>query len=463
MVGITRTRTRVSRLAICSWISPLVSDMGLFKWTKHSAALLCIMYYCYLIIWSDLIYSERSLNIQSPWQHRKRWHVLMIETFFRTGSKRLANPHHGKTSMIFPGIWKLLQRVHFSLFQSCSTPKQPHEERQQIWMDDWMSRSIWHLETTIHWGTSTINAWSVKTIPNQIGRIKNGNRSCTYSIGFEWRLTPCSVHVENIHRYWKEIWDIWQGTLWNHLSLERIETLLPRIWTHHHCIFWSQKLDILQNNPQTEQQTSQMVTLSLGIWHQIDTPTRIKNDSIQCTNTMTTSWNWRTIGRRRSNRVTRNMFINLLDTNSQERILNRKKLDIDVKNAMKILLQEESTSLKNDLEDWKIEEVDGKKMIFYKGKNYIPKDQELQWDVVKMYHDHETAGHLGELGTYNSIWQHYWWPGPQMFVKNYVQGCGTCHSHILPHQISIYSGSKNCPNVCMFFKDVYSMDDWDSQ
>ena len=22
-----------------------------------------------------------------------------------------------------------------------------------------------------------------------------------------------------------------------------------------------------------------------------------------------------------------------------------------------------------------------------------------------------------------------------------------------------YSGSKNCPNVCMFFKDVYSMDD----
>ena len=28
---------------------------------------------------------------------------------------------------------------------------------------------------------------------------------------------------------------------------------------------------------------------------------------------------------------------------------------------------------------------------------------------------------------------------------------------------STYSGSKNCPNVCMFFKDVYSMDDWDSQ
>ena len=73
-----------------------------------------------------------------------------------------------------------------------------------------------------------------------------------------------------------------------------------------------------------------------------------------------------------------NMFINLLDTDLQERILNGKELDIDVKNAMKMLLQEGPTNLKNDLEDWKIKEVDGRKMIFYKGKNYIPKDQELR-------------------------------------------------------------------------------------
>ena len=73
-----------------------------------------------------------------------------------------------------------------------------------------------------------------------------------------------------------------------------------------------------------------------------------------------------------------NMFINLLDANLQERILNGKELDIDVKNAMETLLQEGPTNLKNDPEDWKIKEVDGRKMIFYKGKNYIPKDQELQ-------------------------------------------------------------------------------------
>jgi hypothetical protein len=72
-----------------------------------------------------------------------------------------------------------------------------------------------------------------------------------------------------------------------------------------------------------------------------------------------------------------NLFINLLDTELQERILNGKKLDLDVKNAIETLIEEGPTSLKNDLQDWKIEEIDGRKTIFFKGKNYIPKDLEL--------------------------------------------------------------------------------------
>jgi hypothetical protein len=72
-----------------------------------------------------------------------------------------------------------------------------------------------------------------------------------------------------------------------------------------------------------------------------------------------------------------NLFINLLVTELQERILNRKKLDLDVKNAIETLMEEGPTSLKNDLQDWKIEEIDGQKMIFFKGKNYILKDLEL--------------------------------------------------------------------------------------
>jgi hypothetical protein len=121
-----------------------------------------------------------------------------------------------------------------------------------------------------------------------------------------------------------------------------------------------------------------------------------------------------------------NLFINLLDAELQERILNGKKLDLDIKNTIETLMKEGPTSLRNNLEDWKIEEIDGQKTIFFKGKNYIPKDLELQRDIVKMYHNHKTAEHPGELETYNGIRQNYWWPGLQTFVKNYIQGCGIC-------------------------------------
>ena len=98
-----------------------------------------------------------------------------------------------------------------------------------------------------------------------------------------------------------------------------------------------------------------------------------------------------------------NMFINLLDTDLQQRILNGKELDIDIKNTIETLLQEGPVSLKNNLKDWKIKEINGERTIFYKGKNYVPKDQKLQQDMVKMYHDHEMVGHPAELETYNLI------------------------------------------------------------
>jgi hypothetical protein len=46
-----------------------------------------------------------------------------------------------------------------------------------------------------------------------------------------------------------------------------------------------------------------------------------------------------------------NLFINLLDTKLQEQILNGKELDLDVKNAIKTLMKEGPTSLKNDLQN----------------------------------------------------------------------------------------------------------------
>ena len=53
-----------------------------------------------------------------------------------------------------------------------------------------------------------------------------------------------------------------------------------------------------------------------------------------------------------------------------------------------------------------------------------------------MFHDHETAGHPGELKTYNALHQHYWWPGLHTYVKNYVHGCGACQQFKINRSLS---------------------------
>ena len=134
----------------------------------------------------------------------------------------------------------------------------------------------------------------------------------------------------------------------------------------------------------------------------------------------------KSIGRENQILLLDDLFVNLLDIDLQKRILNAKDLDMDIKNIIKTIQRNGPTNLLNDISDWKIEEINRQETIFYKGKNYIPRDQDLRRDIIKMFHDHETAGHPGELETYDSVKAHYWWPGMHMFVKNYMQGCGHC-------------------------------------
>ena len=102
--------------------------------------------------------------------------------------------------------------------------------------------------------------------------------------------------------------------------------------------------------------------------------------------------------------------------------------------ALKTLLEEGPANIQNQLSDWMVEQINGQQVLYYKGKNYIPKDDELRRDITRMFHDHPMAGHPRELETYNAIRQHYWWPGMRIYVKNYVQGCGTCQQFKIDRQ-----------------------------
>jgi Integrase zinc binding domain len=55
-------------------------------------------------------------------------------------------------------------------------------------------------------------------------------------------------------------------------------------------------------------------------------------------------------------------------------------------------------------------------------------DQELRRDILRLYHDHATAGHLGIANTYKAIAKDYWWPDLKQFMIGYVKGYTICQS-----------------------------------
>ena len=97
------------------------------------------------------------------------------------------------------------------------------------------------------------------------------------------------------------------------------------------------------------------------------------------------------------------LFANLIDVDLQGRIASSRDFDFDAAEAIKVLLERGPTNLRHDMDDWETQEFDGKNILFYKGKNYIPKNDGLQRDIVRSYHDHLTAGHPGELQTFNAV------------------------------------------------------------
>ena len=84
------------------------------------------------------------------------------------------------------------------------------------------------------------------------------------------------------------------------------------------------------------------------------------------------------------------LFLNLLDITLQDRVLDLGEIE-DFLKTFSI-----TDPLFGDVDNWKLEAIEGRNMLFYKGRNYIPNDLDLQWDILPMLHDHEMAGHLGE-------------------------------------------------------------------
>jgi len=72
-------------------------------------------------------------------------------------------------------------------------------------------------------------------------------------------------------------------------------------------------------------------------------------------------------------------------------------MDKNAETALLLLLNRHTTN------DWTLEKFEDRNILFYQGRNYIPLDKELRQNILKTFHDYKTAGHPGELQTYNAV------------------------------------------------------------
>jgi len=105
------------------------------------------------------------------------------------------------------------------------------------------------------------------------------------------------------------------------------------------------------------------------------------------------------------------------------------KYDKPALERLNFLTQEPDT----DDPDWTILK-DKKPILFYKGKKYVPINNELRRTILKEFHNHETASHPGAATTYFHVSRDYWWPGMTNYVKGYVKGCNICQQNKINRQ-----------------------------
>jgi len=59
-------------------------------------------------------------------------------------------------------------------------------------------------------------------------------------------------------------------------------------------------------------------------------------------------------------------------------------------------------------------------------KVYVPKDDKLRAEIIKLYHDTPVEGHGGQWKMVKLVTQNFWWLGITKEVKQYVEECDTC-------------------------------------
>jgi len=64
-------------------------------------------------------------------------------------------------------------------------------------------------------------------------------------------------------------------------------------------------------------------------------------------------------------------------------------------------------------------------IIYKEEKIYIPKDDKLRVEIIRLYHDALVGEHKGQWKTVELVTRNFWWPGVTKEVKQYMEECNS--------------------------------------
>jgi hypothetical protein len=64
--------------------------------------------------------------------------------------------------------------------------------------------------------------------------------------------------------------------------------------------------------------------------------------------------------------------------------------------------------------------------LYYRERLYVPANEELHAELLRLYHASPVAGHMGRARTYEILSREYYWPGMLSYVERWVRNCHTC-------------------------------------
>ena len=91
--------------------------------------------------------------------------------------------------------------------------------------------------------------------------------------------------------------------------------------------------------------------------------------------------------------------------------------------VVKVVEEMKQTGIKM-LRDKEWREVDS--IMYKEGKVYVPKDEKLRAEIIRLHHDTLIGGHGGQWKTIELVTRNFWWPGVTKEVKRYVEECDAC-------------------------------------